>query len=69
MKTQKVRIKVLIGASGRYTGYGWQGMNDKDPDDTLYEGMNDVNFKEYFLIADVPIPGADAEEIAAKIDE
>ena len=42
IRTQKVRIKILIAPSGHYIGYGWQGDGDKDPDDTLYEGSEEI---------------------------
>lgn len=69
MKTQKIRIKVLIGSSGNYLGYGWQDMSDKDPDDTLYDGVEDLHTKEYFLTAELPIPGSAPEELVATVEE
>lgn len=68
MRTQKIRIKVLIGSSGNYLGYGWQGASDKDPDDTLYDGIDELQTKEYFLTAELPIPGSAPEEIAATVE-
>ena len=68
MATQKVRVKVLIGPSGDYCAYGWQGASDKDPDDTIYEVITEFGAREYWLTADVPIPNADTSEIQAVIE-
>lgn len=67
MTMQKIRIKVLIGSSGNYVGYGWQGASDKDMDDTLYDAVEDLQTKEYFLTAELPVPGSTPEEIAALV--
>ena len=58
----KVRIKLLVDASGKYCGYGYHEMGDTDQDDTLYDavGIDGGPVQEYWLTADVPLPGAPA---------
>lgn len=63
----KIRIKMAINSEGEWCAYGWQGMNDSDPNDTLYECVPAEGcLMEHWIIADVPIPHA--TDIAAIAD-
>jgi hypothetical protein len=68
MQTQRVRIKVLIDDSGNYCGYGWRGAGEKDPDDTLYEVIEGLATKAYWIIADLPIPTTEVREVDAVVE-
>lgn len=67
IKTRKVRIKVLINEEGDYCGMGWQDAGEKDRDDTIYESIAGLNVREYWITAQVPLPGR-AEEIEGSVE-
>lgn len=67
MKTQKIRIKVLIDGVGHYCGYGWDGATSNAIDETLYEVIDGPAMKEYWLEAEVPIPEIAPEIIQANV--
>lgn len=69
IRTQKVRVKVLLGASGNYLAYGWKDAGDKEPDDTLYDSIEELQTREYWITAELPLPCADAEEFKAEIEK
>ena len=56
MATQKIRIKLLIDATGNYCGYGWKDASSADINETLYDVIDGPAMKEYWLVAEVPIP-------------
>lgn len=69
IRTQKVRIKVLIASNGNYIGHGWQGASDKDPDETLYSCVEELHTKEYWIVAEIPIPGSEPETVEGNIEQ
>lgn len=69
MITQKIRIKVLIGNSGNYCGYGWRGAEENAPDDTIYDVVDCLSTKAYWLTAEIPIPGTEEKEVEAVVEE
>lgn len=68
MTMQKVRIKVLIDDKGNYCGYGWLDAGEKDPDDTLYDVIESLCTKAYWITAELPIPSAEIVEAEATVE-
>ena len=64
MKTEKVRVRILINKDGEWAAYGWKGASPGDEEDTLYDCLQayDIGVSRILdLVAEVPVP--DVEEI------
>ena len=67
MKTQKVRIKVLIDSAGNYCGYGYKDAHAKDIDETLYDVVDGPNMTAHWITVDIPIPEITISEVTMTI--
>ena len=73
VKTQRVRIKVLMNAAGEWSAYGYNDSERGDPDEVLYDMMSDKNVdtaRMFWVSADLPLPAAEIEiEASGTVEE
>jgi hypothetical protein len=64
MRTEKIRVRVLINKDGQWAAYGWKGASPGDEEDTLYVCLQEYDVttsRMVDLTAEIPVP--EIEEI------
>jgi hypothetical protein len=72
VKTQPVRIKVLLNAAGEWAAYGYNECERGDPDEVLCDMMSDKETdtaRMFWVNAELPLPVAECEIEATGIAE